>query len=310
MIGKYAKRTKVNMKDLFKNISGFEMLPSLFVLFIILVCLAVYIISHNRPPSVTINSSSKNSVTTQTISSKTASTSVAPVQILKPLTSGSSWDGHAWYITDGGMAGVIPGNPANVLIDQNGYLHLRITKSGNSYSSAELFSTDSIGFGTYQWQLQGSLNSFAPQTVVGLFLYGPQNNVGVDGENEIDVEFSQWDKTLCDGTCNADFTVYPATGNAALGQTEDDYTDSRSGEPLTTARVTWNSTSVTETVMNGLEPLGTTANVIHSWTFAPTDYHIKIPQQPLPIAMNLWSFNQPPTENQEVIIRDFQYLPQ
>ncbi len=48
-------------------------------------------------------------------------------------------------------------------------------------------------------------------TVLGLFTYGPTHHIGADAENEIDIEFSQWNKT-CHG-CDADFTVYPSTGN-------------------------------------------------------------------------------------------------
>ena len=282
----------------------------LALIMLVLICAAGCLVVQHRSDEPEIKSTSKVIGVTKPETLKKALPSAQPQQMLKLFTSGSIWDEHQWYITNGSMAGVIEGSPSNVLIDQKGYLHLRIAKSGASYKSAELFSTDNIGFGTYQWQIQGSLNSLDPSTVVGLFLYGPQNNVGVDGENEIDIEFSQWNKTLCDSACNADFTVYPSTGNRDIGQTEDDFIDSRTGETITTARVTWTSTSITETVMNGLEPLGTTANVIHSWTFAPPDYQNRIPQQPLPIAMNLWSFQQPPTSNQEVIIRDFQYQPQ
>lgn len=44
------------------------------------------------------------------------------------------WKGRAWKITNGGMAGVAKGNPANLFVDQNGYLHLRIINRGGTYT--------------------------------------------------------------------------------------------------------------------------------------------------------------------------------
>jgi hypothetical protein len=224
--------------------------------------------------------------------------------------NGSTWKGHNWSITNGGMAGVAPGSPANVFVDENGFLHLRITNNAGSFTAAELFSQDSMGFGTYQWQIQGSIDNMDPATVLGLFPYGPKNGIGKDGEDELDIEFSKWGNTLCNGTCNADFTFYPATGNFSLGPTENDFTVNLNGGTLTTARLVWTSTSVTGTVMSGLQPVGTTANVLHTWTFAPADYSARIPQQPVPLGMNLWCFKKTPSTNQEVIIQDFQFVPQ
>lgn len=223
---------------------------------------------------------------------------------------GSNWKGHTWSITTGGMAGAAPGSPANVFVDESGFLHLKITNNAGTITAAELFSQDSMGFGTYQWQVQGPVDNMDPATVLGLFPYGPKNGIGKDRENELDIEFSKWGNTLCNGTCNADFTFYPSTGNVALGPTENNFTVNLNGGTLATARLVWTSTSVTETVMSGLQPLGTTANVLHTWTFAPSDYSARIPQQPVPLGMNLWCFKKTPSANQEVIIRDFQFVPQ
>jgi hypothetical protein len=108
--------------------------------------------------------------------------------------------GHTWNVTAGGMAGVAKGDPSNVFVDQNGYLHLRIVNRGGTYTASELFSTDKIGFGTYQWQVEGHADNIDKSTVLGLFPYGPKAGIGVDAENEIDIEFSKWNNT-CHG-CN------------------------------------------------------------------------------------------------------------
>ena len=229
-----------------------------------------------------------------------------PTPTPTPTGDGSTWKGHRWTITNGGMAGVAPGSPSNVFVDSNGYLHLKITKTGSSYTAAEMFSNDRMGFGTYQWQIQGAIDNMDKSTVLGLFPYGPAAGIGIDGENEIDIEFSKWDNTC--GGCNADFTYYPSTGNMGLGAVEDNFTFSLHGGTLTTARMEWRSNKIIGTIMSGLQPMGVTANVIRTFTLAPSDTR-KIPQVPLPLGMNLWSFQSTSATNQEVIIRDFQYKP-
>jgi hypothetical protein len=220
------------------------------------------------------------------------------------------WMGHDWTVTNGGMAGVARGRPSNVQVDSNGHLHLMITRTGTKVTAGELFSDDRMGFGTYQWEIQGPVDRMDPHAVLGLFPYGPEDGIGVDGENEIDIEFSKWGNTLCGGGCNADFTIYPSTGNLGVGPTEEDFNVNLGGGELVTARMTWSSTSITETVMSGLQPLGTTRNVLQTWTFAPSDYTVRIPQQPAPVGMNLWCFRRKVAASQAVTIRSFQYAAQ
>ena len=214
-----------------------------------------------------------------------------------------AWKQRQWRITTGGMAGVADGDPANVTVDKKGYLHIRIVKRNTTTTAAELFTQDHLGFGTYQWQLDGPVDRMDPSTVLGLFPYGPIDGIGTDGENEIDIEFSQWNG--CD--CNADFNIYPATGQRKVGPTGKDFTVNLKGKRLTTARFTWTSTNISEVIMRGLQPLGVTKNVLASWTFAPPNPSVRIPQVALPVGMNLWCFQQCPATDQEVIVRDFQF---
>jgi hypothetical protein len=109
------------------------------------------------------------------------------------------------------MAGVASGYPQNVSVDEKGYLHLNIEKRDGKWTAAELFTVETLGFGTYRWVVEGNVYDMDPTTVLGLFPYGPVHHIGTDAENEIDIEFSKWNDT-CHG-CNADFTVYPSTGN-------------------------------------------------------------------------------------------------
>lgn len=216
-----------------------------------------------------------------------------------------SWAGHTWKVTNGGMAGVARGNPANVTIDSSGYLHLRIVSREGNWTSSEVFTTDRFGFGTYQWIVEGNVYAMDPTTVLGLFPYGPVHKIGADAENEIDIEFSQWNKT-CHG-CNADFTVYPSTGNRkpkGVSAWEDNF--HVTGGNLTTARMEWFSDHIVFTLMTGAHPIGTTEDVIKTETYSSDAANI--PHVAIPVGINLWCFKQTPTENQSVIIRDFQFV--
>ena len=216
------------------------------------------------------------------------------------------WAGRTWKVTNGGMAGIARGNPKNVTIDEKGSLHLRIEKRDGKWTASEVFTVDNLGFGTYQWVIEGDLYDMDPTTVLGLFPYGPVHHIGVDAENEIDIEFSQWNKT-CKG-CNADFTVYPSTGNRkpkGISAWEDNF--HVSGGILTTARVEWASDHIVFTLMNGVHPIGTTADIIKTETYSSDSKNI--PHEALPVGINLWCFQKTPATSQSVIIRNFEFAP-
>lgn len=216
-----------------------------------------------------------------------------------------TWSGRSWKVTDGHMAGVALGNPANVSIDAKGYLHLRIVQKNGTWTAGELFTTENLGFGTYQWIVEGNVYDMDPTTVLGLFTYGPTHHIGADAEDEIDIEFSQWNKTC--QPCNADFTVYPATGHRkpkGVSAWEDNF--HVSGGTLTTARMEWFPDHIVFTLMNGAQPIGTVAEVIKGETY--TSDATNIPQVAAPVGINLWCFKQTPAQDQSVVIRKFDFV--
>jgi hypothetical protein len=214
------------------------------------------------------------------------------------------WSGREWKVTSGGMAGVAMGDPVNVRIDDKGYLHLRVVQRGGKWTASEVFTVEDFGFGTYQWVVEGNVYDMDPTTVLGLFPYGPTHHVGADAEDEIDIEFSQWNKT-CHG-CNADFTVYPATGHRrpdGKSAWEDNF--HVSGGNLTTARTEWFPDHIVFTLMNGRQPIEKTADVIKTETYSSSA--ADIPQQAMPVGINLWCFQKTPEKDQEVVIRSFEF---
>jgi hypothetical protein len=216
-----------------------------------------------------------------------------------------TWAGRSLKLTSGHMAGVASGDPANVTIDAHGYLHLGIVRQNGNWTAAELFTTENLSFGTYQWIVEGNVYDMDPTTVLGLFTYGPTHHIGADAEDEIDIEFSQWNKT-CHG-CNADFTVYPATGHRkpkGVSAWEDNF--HVSGGTVTTARMEWFPDHIVFTLMNGAQPIRTVADVIKAETY--TSDATNIPQVAAPVGINLWCFKQTPAQGESVVIHDFEFV--
>ena len=171
-----------------------------------------------------------------------------------------SWKGHSWQVTSGGMAGVCQGSPNNVTIDASGYLHFKITNSGGTWTASEMFTTDKLGFGTYQWQVDGPIDTYDKNVVLGLFPYGPAAGIGSDGTNEIDIEYSRWGQA---NGPNGDWTDYPASGTT-IGELA--YTFTLGGGTLSTSRFHWSSTSIANSLLGGLQPVDSTTGLIKSWT--------------------------------------------
>ncbi|HEX3776242.1 MAG TPA: glycoside hydrolase family 16 protein [Polyangiaceae bacterium] len=214
------------------------------------------------------------------------------------------WAGRTWKVTSGGMAGVAQGSPNNVSVDESGYLHLKISNTGGTWTAAEIFSSDKLGFGTYQWQVDGPIDHFDQNVVLGLFPYGPAAGIGTDGTNEIDIEYAFWGHPT--GT-NGDWTDYPNSGTT-IG--EKSYKFSLSGGTFSTSRFIWSSSSIQNFLISGFEPVTSTNNLLNSWTYAPTAPQTNIPQQAMPLGMNLWCFGAPPSDGKdvEVVIRDFEFI--
>lgn len=210
------------------------------------------------------------------------------------------WKGYTWTIKSAIGAGPGPNNwnANNVFVDTNGCLHLLINynTASSKWDCAEVSTTSNLGFGTYQWQVESSVDAFDPWVVLGMFPY-----LGPDGRNEIDVEFSRWGKP---GSNNGWWTVYPSAGSS-IGQKT--YSFALTGT-YTTSRFTWSGSGVQFWLMGGFQPTGTTTNVINSWNYTPTNPQRNIPQKAMPLHMNLWLYQgHAPADGLpvEVIIHDF-----
>lgn len=193
---------------------------------------------------------------------------------------------------------------SNVWVDANGYLHLKISNSNGVWSGAEISTPQARGFGTYQFKVIGYPNNLDKNVVFGFFPYTTPS-VGVNGTNEIDIEFASWGN---DDFSRGHWAVWPSVdGNSKTSHSF----DMTPNTGLSTHRFTWTSRQVSFRALKGLtdDNIGSYAD----WTFAPQDYLVRIPQSPLPLHLNMWLFDgKPPANGQEVemVISELKFIPE
>jgi hypothetical protein len=225
-----------------------------------------------------------------------------------PAPTTITWSGMEWNVKSGTGEGPGPNewSAANAFVDDNGDLHLAIANVGGIWYCAEIESTLTFGFGTFQWQMQSAIDQLDPNVVLGLFVYGP-TALGPDGTHEFDVEYSRFGSVTGD---NGWWTVFPnvQVTPPLLGRSH--YPLVLGVDPTTTSRFAWAATNVAFETMTGFQPAGSNASAIQSWTYAPTDPSTAISQSPMPVHMNLWLYQgSPPTNGQgaEVVIHNFSF---
>jgi hypothetical protein len=221
-----------------------------------------------------------------------------------------TFSGYQWDVRAKGRGGPGPNtwNDANAQVDDLGRLHLKITSNMDpvgytEWQCVELSTLQRLGQGRYQFQLIGRIDKLDRNVVLGLFKY-PTPDVGVDGTNEIDIEFAQWGREMAN---NADYVVYPASGPRAPKDNVE-FRVALQGD-YTTHRFLWESDQVTFQSLHGHRD--DDANEFERWQYAPNEARL-IPQQPTPVRMNLWLFRgMAPFDGAEVeiIVSQFAFTP-
>ena len=127
--------------------------------------------------------------------------------------------------------------------------------------------------------------------------------LGVDGTNEIDIEFARWGNPKWP---NGNFTVWPPVKDAKNGS--DTFNFSLNKREETTHRFAWTSRSLEFESRTGAGDKRSES--IHKWLYMPEDFMSRIPQNPEPVLMNLWLFRgKPPTDGKEVeiVVKRFKF---
>jgi hypothetical protein len=221
----------------------------------------------------------------------------------KPRTI--AFSGYSWTVRADGKGGPGPNHwkSANVWLDENGSLHLKLTHQGGRWYCAELETTEPLGFGTYQFWLDTRIDDFDPNIVLGLFNYTTPD-IGPDGTNEIDIEFARWGNPKWP---NGNYTVFPAKVGKPDTTHGFEITDTSS---QSTHRFTWSSKAVKFQSLSGHQ--NGSAGKYAAWTFAPDNPKALVPQHPIPVHINLWlAKGNAPIDGQEVevVVRAFSFTP-
>jgi hypothetical protein len=216
--------------------------------------------------------------------------------------------GYSWVVrTYPGGPGPNEWREQNVRVDENG-LHLTIQQVDGIWSAAEIFMLgEPLGFGSYEFEILGDLSNLDRNVVLGLFNYPGSAEVGPDGTNEIDIEFSQWGDRKNPDRLN--WNVYPAVEGAAKGH---------HALPLdlrgdsSTHRFTWSADRIDYESFDGIAA-GAEMMPIGAWSYTPENPTAEIPQKPLVVHVNLWLVEgKAPSDGKpvEVTLRNFRYTPQ
>jgi len=219
-----------------------------------------------------------------------------------PGSTTLNFSGYSWTIKDSGTgtAGPGPNNWAssNAFVDANGYLHLKLTKVSGKWYCAEVISTQNFGYGTYQWDVEGRIDTLDKNVVFGMFNYS-----GVDGRDEMDIEYSKFGSSTAN---NTNFTIYPAQTVTSPTDWHTTYNTTLTGT-YTTQRFKRNSaTSVYFQELGGFQSSNTNQITSATCNNPPNS----ISTLAMPIHMNLWLFQgTPPSNNSqvEIIIHSFTF---
>lgn len=214
------------------------------------------------------------------------------------------FSGYDWQVRGTGRGGPGPNEwePANVVVDTNGWLHLKLTKREGRWYCSEVFTKERLGFGRYEFQLSGRIDRLDRNVVLGLFNY-PTSDVGPDATHEIDIEFARW------GNASApigNYTVWPTT------KEQKQQSHSFGFELVTdesTHVFTWTPTNL---VFESFTSQNTTNRVLAQWRYEPKEPELWISQKPMPVHLNLWCFQgRPPEDGEELdlTIRSFKFMP-
>ena len=119
------------------------------------------------------------------------------------------WSGYTWWVRTSGGNPQGPGpnifsdSTENVFVDASGNLHLKIRKDANNkWLASEIDLTQSLTYGTYEFEVSSRYDQFATNVVGGLFTYlspesvasqtgGSLTNGIPDTPHEIDIEFTK-----------------------------------------------------------------------------------------------------------------------
>jgi uncharacterized membrane protein len=230
-------------------------------------------------------------------------TAIAVVEPIVPsspcATTLGRFGGLTWNARDVGVGGPGPNawSPCNAWLDSAG-MHLRVDRRNGVWTSAEVYTSETLGYGSFEFEIASPLDALDPSVVLGLFTYP---GGALDGQHEIDIEFAKFG-VATPGANNMNYAVYPAT---QLSTTQG-HCGLRWDTPVTNSvhRFTWSAKQVQFQSFAQQAP-ALTAPPSRSWAFTSTG-GFTVSSGRWPLRMNLWLYGgKAPTNaaSVEVVIR-------
>lgn len=190
-------------------------------------------------------------------------------------------------------------NEADVWVDADGRLHLKIVLRDGRWYCSEIYTTAPLGYGTYTFTLASRVDNLDKNVVLGLFTW--DDNAPQYHYREIDIEFSRWGDAA---NQNSQYVVQPwdTPGNiyrfdmTLLGD-------------FSTHSFAWLAESVRFSSYQGHALPPDPGNSIATWLYSGADVP---PAGGGNARINLWLMNgAPPSDGQEVevIIESFEFAP-
>jgi sugar lactone lactonase YvrE len=96
---------------------------------------------------------------------------------------------------------------SNAFVDSSGALHLQVGSCSQGYCSAEILTQQTLGYGTYSFNVSSPVNALDPNITFGAFTWDAQ--AYTQSNREWDIELSRWGVPT---DPNAQFVVQPYTG--------------------------------------------------------------------------------------------------
>ncbi len=236
-----------------------------------------------------------------------AATPIVPTDTIIPSVPCAAtlgkFGGLNWNVRAEGLSGPGPNvwNACNAWLDSAG-LHLKMQKRDSVWTSAEVYTSETVGYGRFEFEIATRLDALDPNVVLGLFTYP---GGALDGRHEIDIEVARFGATA-PAASNLNYAVYPGTvitttqGHCAL----------RWDSPVAGSvhRFLWSAGSVRFQSF-ATTAVAATTPPYRSWTFTPTG-SFTISSGSWPLRLNLWLFNGKAPANAlplEVVIRRVTY---
>lgn len=220
-----------------------------------------------------------------------------------------SFAGHDWRVKGPGVYGPGPNffsDSTDVVDVENDELIVSQINLNGTWSSAEVVLTEPLGYGDYVFTTRGRLDNFAPNIILGLFLwqyplcYDVRNTW--NQHNEIDVEISRWADPTNDV---AQFVIQPYDTDGNIDRFDIAYSD----DELVSYAFEWLPDRIEFRSWRGGPADESPSTLIHDWTY--TGQHLPRPEQPR-VHVNLWYVGSDgPSDGvpRMVVVSDFEFRP-